>query len=176
LVTALQGQVMNVSEENKEEQAVSEERVEENAAGAQDAPEEAAAEKSAASAGEEAPKEEPAAEQPAEEEKAEDAPEEEGGADEAPPKSGAEETPPEAEGSSEEGEKPREGRKNIADLPKPVKVGDEIEVTIESVGAKGDGIAKKDGFVIFVPGVQRGDTVKIKIAELKTSFAIGEKV
>ncbi|MBN2122363.1 TRAM domain-containing protein [Candidatus Micrarchaeota archaeon] len=61
-------------------------------------------------------------------------------------------------------------------MPKPVKVGDEIEVEIESVGAKGDGIAKKDGFVIFVPGVQRGDTVKIRIAELKTSFAIGEKV
>ncbi len=67
-------------------------------------------------------------------------------------------------------------KKSIADLPKPVKVGDEIEVTIESVGAKGDGIAKKEGFVIFIPGVQKGDTLMIKIVELKTSFAIGEKI
>ncbi|MFH0868366.1 MAG: TRAM domain-containing protein, partial [Candidatus Woesearchaeota archaeon] len=33
----------------------------------------------------------------------------------------------------------------------PVKVGDEIDVKIEAVGEKGDGIAKKDGFVLFVP-------------------------
>ncbi|MBD3397711.1 TRAM domain-containing protein [Candidatus Micrarchaeota archaeon] len=64
----------------------------------------------------------------------------------------------------------------MADLPKPVESGDELEVSIESVGAKGDGIAKKDGFVIFIPGVQKGETVKIKITEVKTSFAIGEKV
>ena len=34
--------------------------------------------------------------------------------------------------------------------PKPVKVGDEVEVKIEGTASKGDGIAKKDGFVIFV--------------------------
>lgn len=69
-----------------------------------------------------------------------------------------------------------EGKKHVAGLPKPVKLGEELEVTIESVGAKGDGIAKKDGFVIFIAGVQKGETLKIKITELKTSFAIGEKV
>ena len=63
-----------------------------------------------------------------------------------------------------------------AELPKPVAVGDELDVTIESVGAKGDGIAKKDGFVIFIANVTKGETVKIKITELKSSFAIGEKV
>ncbi|MBI2129647.1 TRAM domain-containing protein, partial [Candidatus Woesearchaeota archaeon] len=35
----------------------------------------------------------------------------------------------------------------------PVKVGDELDVKIEAVGEKGDGIAKKNGFVLFVPGV-----------------------
>ncbi|MBI2656237.1 hypothetical protein HYX03_00680 [Candidatus Woesearchaeota archaeon] len=30
----------------------------------------------------------------------------------------------------------------------PVKVGDELDVKIEAVGEKGDGIAKKDGFVL----------------------------
>jgi len=62
------------------------------------------------------------------------------------------------------------------DLPKPVKEGDIIEVTIESVGAKGDGIAKKDGFVIFVSGAQKGETARVKIVSLKRTFGIGEKV
>ena len=60
----------------------------------------------------------------------------------------------------------------------PVKVGDEIAVSIEAVGEKGDGIAKKDGFVIFVPNTKQGDTVKIRITRVlrKVSFAevVGE--
>jgi len=57
--------------------------------------------------------------------------------------------------------------------PAPVKVGDEFEVTIEAVGAKGDGIAKKEGFVLFVPGVQKGDNVKIRVTRVlrKVGFA-----
>ena len=39
--------------------------------------------------------------------------------------------------------------------PKPVAVGDEIEVKIEAIASKGDGIAKKDGFVIFIKGAHR---------------------
>jgi len=58
--------------------------------------------------------------------------------------------------------------------PKPVKVGDEIEVKIEAVASKGDGIAKKDGFVIFIKGAKEGDTVKIKVTEVKERFAVGE--
>src|SRR3989344_3602385 len=55
----------------------------------------------------------------------------------------------------------------------PVKVGDELDVTIEAVGAKGDGIAKKEGFVLFVPGVQKGDNVKIRVTRVlrKVGFA-----
>ncbi len=55
----------------------------------------------------------------------------------------------------------------------PVKVGDELDVTIEAVGAKGDGIAKKEGFVLFVPGVQKGDNVRIRITRVlrKVGFA-----
>ena len=59
-------------------------------------------------------------------------------------------------------------------LPKPVKVGDEVEVKIEAVASKGDGIAKKDGFVIFVKNAKEGDKVKIRITEVKARFAIGE--
>jgi predicted RNA-binding protein with TRAM domain len=61
-------------------------------------------------------------------------------------------------------------------LPKPVKPGDEVEVKVEAVASKGDGIAKKDGFVIFIKDAKEGDTVKIKITEVKARFAIGELI
>ncbi len=61
-------------------------------------------------------------------------------------------------------------------LPKPVKAGDEIEVTIEAVGSRGDGIAKKDGFVIFVKGGQQGQTCKVRVTEVKARSANGEIV
>lgn len=55
----------------------------------------------------------------------------------------------------------------------PVKVGEELEVTIEAVGEKGDGICKKKGFVLFVPNTKQGDTVKIRITKVlrKVGFA-----
>lgn len=59
-------------------------------------------------------------------------------------------------------------------LPKPVKVGDEVEVTVEAVASKGDGIAKKDGFVIFVKGTKEGDKVRVRITDVKARFAIGD--
>jgi 23S rRNA (uridine2552-2'-O)-methyltransferase len=59
-------------------------------------------------------------------------------------------------------------------LPKPVKVGDEVEVKVEAVASKGDGIAKKDGFVIFVKGAKEGETIKVRITDVKARFAIGE--
>ena len=61
-------------------------------------------------------------------------------------------------------------------LPKPVKVGDEIEVKIEVMARRGDGIAKKDGFVIFVKGAKEGDTVKVRITDVRPRFAIGEVI
>ncbi len=59
-------------------------------------------------------------------------------------------------------------------MPKPVKVGDVITTKIEAVAQRGDGIAKVDGFVVFVKGAKQGDEVKIKITEVKARFAIGE--
>ena len=58
----------------------------------------------------------------------------------------------------------------------PVKVGDEIEVKIESVGEKGDGIAKKEGFVLFVPNTKEGDEVKIKITRVLRRVGFAEVV
>jgi len=90
----------------------------------------------------------------------------------------------EFEGDEEGNEERRERRGGREDmrvksayfLPKPVKVGDELEVSIDAVGSKGDGIAKKDGFVIFVKGVKQGDKVKIRITDVKARSAIGEVI
>ena len=60
----------------------------------------------------------------------------------------------------------------------PVEVGEELDVKIEAVGEKGDGIAKKKGFVLFIPNTKEGDLVRIKVNKVlkKVAFAdvIGE--
>lgn len=70
------------------------------------------------------------------------------------------------------------GNKENSGQTAPVDVGDELDVTIEAVGEKGDGIAKKDGFVLFIPNVKEGDKVRIKVNKVlqKVGFAdaIGE--
>lgn len=59
----------------------------------------------------------------------------------------------------------------------PVAEDDEVTVTVEDVGKKGDGIARVDGsFVIIVPGARPGDTVDVKVTDVKETFAIGEPV
>ncbi|MEM0202293.1 MAG: TRAM domain-containing protein [Candidatus Micrarchaeaceae archaeon] len=81
-------------------------------------------------------------------------------------------------GYGREGRGNREGRdiKPNYFLPKPVKVGDVLDVTIDAVASKGDGIAKKDGFVIFVSGAKQGDKVRIKITDVRARYATGEKI
>ncbi len=58
----------------------------------------------------------------------------------------------------------------------PVKEGDEIDVTIEAVGGKGDGIAKVDGFIIFVPNTKKDDIVRIKITKVLKNVGFGEVI
>jgi translation initiation factor 2 subunit 2 len=49
----------------------------------------------------------------------------------------------------------------------PVVVGEVYRLTIEDVGRRGDGVAKKEGFVIFVTGAtQRGTTINAKITKV----------
>lgn len=54
--------------------------------------------------------------------------------------------------------------------------GKEYEVTIEGVGSKGDGIAKMQGFIIFVPSGKVGDHVKVRVTTVRRNFAIAEIV
>jgi len=63
-----------------------------------------------------------------------------------------------------------------ANIPKPVKVGEEYDVDINEIGSKGDGIARVKNFVVFVNGVKRGEKAHIKITEVRNRFAIGEKM
>jgi predicted RNA-binding protein with TRAM domain len=59
---------------------------------------------------------------------------------------------------------------------KPVKVGDELDVTISEISRRGDGLTRVQGFVIFVPNTKQGDNVKIKITQVKPSYAVGQIV
>ena len=58
----------------------------------------------------------------------------------------------------------------------PVKIGDEIDVKIEAIGEKGDGIAKQEGFVLFVPNTKEGQEVKIRITKVLRKVGFAEVV
>src|SRR3989338_1331688 len=58
----------------------------------------------------------------------------------------------------------------------PVNVGDELNVIIDAVGEKGDGLAKKDGFVLFVPNTKKGDSVKIRVTRVLKKVGFAEVV
>lgn len=59
---------------------------------------------------------------------------------------------------------------------KPVETGKEYNVQITETSRKGDGIAKIQGFVIFVKGAQIGQDVKAKIISVGERFATAEIV
>ncbi len=52
--------------------------------------------------------------------------------------------------------------------------GESYEVRIDAVGSKGDGIAKKDKYTIYVPNTAKGDVVKIKIKKITGNLAFAE--
>jgi predicted RNA-binding protein with TRAM domain len=58
--------------------------------------------------------------------------------------------------------------------PKPVKIGEELEVTVTELSKKGDGVTRVQGYVIFIPNAKQGQQVKIKITAIRPNFAIGE--
>ncbi len=62
------------------------------------------------------------------------------------------------------------------EAPKPVEAGEVREVLIEGQGGQGDGIAKVEGFVLFVKGAAKGERCKVRILEVKRTFAAAEKV
>ncbi|MBI5224562.1 TRAM domain-containing protein [Candidatus Micrarchaeota archaeon] len=67
------------------------------------------------------------------------------------------------------------GGGGFAQREAPVKSGEEYDVEITDIAAKGDGICKIQGFIIFVPGASKGEKVRIKINEVRNRFAIAQK-
>ena len=58
----------------------------------------------------------------------------------------------------------------------PVSEGEEYNVHIEGKGREGDGIARVNNFVVFVPGTEIGDDVRIRIRKVARSVAFAETI
>ena len=58
--------------------------------------------------------------------------------------------------------------------PKPVETGKEYDVQITETSRQGDGIAKVQGFVIFVKNAKVGQNIKVKITNVGARFATAE--
>jgi 23S rRNA (uridine2552-2'-O)-methyltransferase len=61
-------------------------------------------------------------------------------------------------------------------LTAPVAAGDELTVEISDEGREGDGIARVDGFTVFVPDADVGDRVEVRIEDVKPRFAFAQPV
>jgi predicted RNA-binding protein with TRAM domain len=58
----------------------------------------------------------------------------------------------------------------------PVRENQELEVVIDDIGSRGDGIAKLQGFLIFVPQSKIGERVRVRIVSVSGKFAVAERV
>ncbi|MEM3464479.1 MAG: TRAM domain-containing protein [Candidatus Bathyarchaeia archaeon] len=68
----------------------------------------------------------------------------------------------------------RAGRPFFA--PRPVRENQELEVVIDDIGSRGDGIARIQSFLIFVPNAKVGERVKVRILSVGEKFAVAEKI
>ena len=55
--------------------------------------------------------------------------------------------------------------------PKPVEVGKEYDVEVTEISRRGDGVARIQGFIVFVKGAKVGEKIKIKIETVGPRFA-----
>ncbi|MFB6310677.1 MAG: SAM-dependent methyltransferase [Salinirussus sp.] len=60
-------------------------------------------------------------------------------------------------------------------LTAPIRPGDEVTVEIVDIGREGDGIAKIEGFTVFVADTEEGETVPVKITDVKPRFGFAER-
>ncbi|ADZ09993.1 deoxyribonuclease/rho motif-related TRAM [Methanobacterium lacus] len=58
----------------------------------------------------------------------------------------------------------------------PIEEGSEYDVKIEDTGRDGDGIARVEGFVVFVSGAKVGDEVRIRVNSVRRNFAFADIV
>ena len=60
--------------------------------------------------------------------------------------------------------------------PKPVEIGKEYEVDVQEMSRRGEGIARIQGLVIFIPNTKPGDHAKIRIRRISRRFAEADLV
>ncbi|MFB6280412.1 MAG: 23S rRNA (uridine(2552)-2'-O)-methyltransferase [Haloferacaceae archaeon] len=60
-------------------------------------------------------------------------------------------------------------------LTAPVRAGDELTVDVVDTGSEGDGVATVDGYTIFVSGADEGETVPVRVTEVKPRFGFAER-
>ena len=89
-----------------------------------------------------------------------------------------EETETEVEETTDEVEETQETEDEGSDedFDKPVSEGDIVDVDVEDLGSKGDGIARVEGFVVFVPGAEVDTTYEVEITSVGNKFAFAEIV
>jgi len=73
---------------------------------------------------------------------------------------------PVSQGSAKKTDKPK----------KEVEEDETYELKITAIGNKGDGIAKKGSFTIFVPGAEEGDVVQARINNVSGNLAFAQRV
>jgi 23S rRNA (uracil1939-C5)-methyltransferase len=56
-------------------------------------------------------------------------------------------------------------------VPAPVSKGEELELVVDSLAYGGNGVARLDGFVVFVRGGLPGDRVRARVTKTKRGFA-----
>jgi len=59
---------------------------------------------------------------------------------------------------------------------KEIEAGQVYDFMIEDVGKRGDGIARKGNFIIYIPGTAKGSQVKAKIEKVSGTVAFGTLV
>lgn len=89
------------------------------------------------------------------------------------------ESPSSVESSIQQGSQQRSSRESVNRAPSepPVDEGEIRDVTIETVGDQGDGIAKVErGYVVIVPGAQPGDEPTVEIEQVQENVAFASIV
>ena len=58
----------------------------------------------------------------------------------------------------------------------PVELGEELEVEVTELSPKGEGIARSQGFVIYVADTKPGDRAKIRVIRITEKAAIAQVI
>src|SRR5215208_19922 len=60
--------------------------------------------------------------------------------------------------------------------PKPVESGKEYDVQVTEISRKGDGVARIQGFIIFVKGGRVGQKTRVRVTHVGDRFATSETI